>query len=318
MQTRFHIRRKVFALFLCVILSIFLWLLNDLNTLQTSSVQIPVKFSGLPYDMVTTNTLPSHMDATVEATGFNLLWRQLVKEKKVVEIPLRLENGMVSADRNYLFNINYYMDDITDALGSHVKIKRIFPDTFSIRFAKKFSKKVPVEFVSELSFENEFDVSAPVIIKPDSVYIYGTQENVKSIRKVSTQKLSLDKISRSFRNQLPLENINGISYNKNEVDIQVSVEQFTQKEITMPITSSNVPTHFELNTIPNMATIKVLVPVSSFETISASSFKVDARFPEDINSVRRIILAVSSKPEYVKVVSISPESVEYKVKQNAK
>lgn len=318
MQTRFHIRRKVFALFLCLILSVFLWLLNDLNTLQTSSVQVPVKFTGLPYDMVTTNTLPSHMDATVEATGFDLLWRQLVRDKRVVEIPLRLENGLVSANKTYLFNINYYMDDITNSLGEHLKIKRIFPDTFSIRFDKKFTKKVPVQFVSDMNFVKEFNVAGKIILDPDSVMIFGTKENVDLIDKATTEKIGLNNLKTSYVGVAKLSYINGISYNTEEVKVSVPVEQFTEKEITLPITSSHVPPHYELNTIPNMATLKVLVPISDYGKINTSEFIVNAEFPVNTHSVSKIILTVSQKPEFVQVVSIEPESVEYKIKQNTK
>jgi len=318
MQTRFHIRRKVFALVLCLLLSVFLWLLNDLNTLQTSNVQIPVKFTGLPYDMVTTNTLPSHMEATVEATGFNLLWRHLVKEHKVVEIPLRLESGMVSANKTYLFNINYYLDDITDALGSHLKIKRIFPDTFSIQFDKKFSKKVPVELLSDFNFEKEFNISGKVLLNPDSVLVYGTQNNVASINKITTEKVSLNQLKSTYTGIAKLNYINGITYNIPEVKVKVPVEQFTEKEMSLPIVSSNVPPHYELNTIPNIATIKVLVPISDYGKISAADFKLNAAFPVNISTVGKIILTVTTKPEFVQVVSIEPESVEYKIKQNTK
>lgn len=318
MQTRFHIRRKVFALVLCLLLSIVLWLLNDLNRLQTSSVQIPVKFTGLPYDMVTTNSLPSHMDATVEATGFNLLWRHFTREQKVVEIPLRLENGMVSPDQTFLFNINYYMDDITDALGSHVKIRRIFPDTFSIRFARKYNKKVPVVLSSDLDFEKEFYVSGHVKIIPDSVIISGTKEKVTTIGAVSTQQLVLKNLKESYKGNLTLEYINGISYNIQQVDVNLPVEQFTEKELSLPVTSTRVPAHFELNTIPSIISLKILVPISQYSQIDASLFQVSAEFPSNDHKVDQIILQVTRKPDFVKILSISPSAVEFKIKQKTK
>jgi hypothetical protein len=317
-QTRFHIRRKVITLLLCLLLSTVLWLLNDLNRLQTSSVQIPVKFTGLPYDMVTTNTLPSHMDATVEATGFNLLWRKFTREEKIVEIPLRLENGMVSPDQTFLFNINYYMDDITDALGSHVKIRRIFPDTFSIRFARKYSKKVPIVLSSDLNFEKEFYVSEAVILDPDSVVISGTKEKVTSVGAVSTRQLSLKKLRDTYQGNLELEGINGITYNIQEVGVTLPVEQFTEKELSVPVTATSVPAHYELNTIPNIIKLKVLVPISDFNLIDATLFQVSAEFPSNSQSVNQIILKVTRKPEFVKILSVTPSSVEYKIKQKTR
>jgi hypothetical protein len=317
MQTRFHIRRKVFALVLCSMLSVVLWLLNDLNRLQTSSVQIPVRFTGLPYDMVTTNTLPTHMDATVEATGFNLLWRQIIREEKPVEIPLRLENGIVTPDQTFLFNINYYMDDITDALGSHVKIRRIFPDTFSIRFARKYSRKVPIVLSADLGFEKEFYVSETVKLSPDSVIISGTKEKVTTISAVSTRQLSLKKLKETYQGKIELENINGINYNLQEVEVTLPVEQFTEKVLSLPVIATNVPAHLELNTIPNIVTLKILVPISDYSQIDATLFQVSADFPNS-QAVNQVILKVTRKPEFVKILSISPTSVEYKIKQKTR
>lgn len=313
-QTRFHIRRKVFAMGVCLVFSTFLWFLNDLNRVQTVSVEIPVKFTGLPYDMVPTNSLPTSMQATVEATGFDLLWRNYTSQKKVIEIPLRLEKGGTTPGKNYLFNINYYLQDITDELGSHLKIKRIFPDTFSIRFEKRFSKRVPVRLASNIQYEKEFNVSGLVSLQPDSVIISGTKENISKIDSVFTETLILTGLKKTHTSVLKLESLNGVGYNVENVDVMVPVEQFTEKTISLKITPTNVPANFELNTIPDMVSLKLSVPLSVFNKIAADQFIISAPFPDRSSGATKILLKVDQKPAFVKVVSMSPVSVEYKIK----
>jgi YbbR domain-containing protein len=314
-QTRFHIRRKVFALGVCLLFSGILWLLNDLARVQTTTVQIPVRFTGLPYDMVTTNSLPSTMEATVEATGFTLLWRSYSSEKEIVEIPLRLEQGGVSPGRNYLFNINYYMQDISEALGTHLKIRRIFPDTFSITFEKKCVKKVPIVLSSDIQFEKEFYASGNTSLQPESVIISGTKENLAAIDSISTQKLSLKALKTTWNGKVELEKINGISYSVEQIEIKLPVEQYTEKIISLEITPTNVPRNYELNTIPDMVTLKLLVPISAFNAISKEQFIVSAEFPVNKTGTNKILLNVNQKPAFVKLLSIDPLSVEYKIKQ---
>lgn len=314
-HTRFHIRRKIFALVLCLIFSSMLWLLNNLNGVQTITVQIPVKFTGLPYDMVTTNSLPSSMEATIEATGFTLLFRNLRSPKTVVEIPLRLENGMLAPGRNYLFNVNYYMQDITDALGRNLKIKRLFPDTFSIRFEKKFIKKVPIYLSSDIQFEKEFDISGLAKLSPDSVIISGTKARVNEVDSVPTQRLVLKGVNKTYQGKLALDYMNGISFNEDKVQVELPVGQFTEKLINLKVIPKNVPLGFELNIIPDNIQMKVLVPIRDFNDIDISQFEVIAEFPEDPKRLNKILLKVSHTPDFVKVKSIKPAAVEFKIKQ---
>ncbi len=313
-QTKFHIRRKAFALAVCLVFSTFLWFLNDLNKVQTVNLEIPVKFTGLPYDMVSTNSLPTTMQATVEATGFDLLWRSYRYPKSAIEIPLRLEKGGMAPGKTYLFNINYYMQDISDEFGSHLKIKRIFPDTFSIRFEKRFNKRVPVKLASNIKFEKEFNISGLVSLQPDSVTISGTKENVAKVYSVFTNVLNLTRLKKTHTGVLKLEPINGLSYNVGEVDVKVPVEQFTEKIMNLQITPSNVPANFELNTIPDMVTLKLSVPLSAFNKIVAEQFVVSAEFPDQKSGATKILLKATQIPAFVKVVSMSPISVEYKIK----
>lgn len=313
-QTRFHIRRKVFALAVCLIFSSILWLLNDLNKLQTVTIQIPVRFTGLPYDMVTTNSLPTSMEASVEATGFDLLWRHYTREKRIIDIPLRLEKGGVDPGRNYLFNINYYMQDISEALGSHLKIRRVFPDTFSIRFENKFVKKVPVKLASNIQFEKEFNIAGEISIQPDSVIISGTKENVLKVDSVYTQALNITSLKKSYTGKIELETINGISYSDPYVAVEIPVEQYTEKTISLNITPSNVPANFELNTIPDLVSLKLSVPLSLYNKIAVDQFLVSAEFPIDKTKSNKILLKVDRVPNFIKVLSIDPMAVEYKIK----
>lgn len=317
-QTRFHIRRKIFVLAVCVTLSAVLWLLNDLNRLQTATIQIPVKFSGLPYDMVPTNSLPRVMDATIEATGFTLLLRHFTSEKKVIDIPLRInqEGWQSGKDSNLrlLFNINAYTTEISKSLGSNVHIRKIYPDTFSIRFEKKFVKKVPVMLLSDIEYLKEFDLSGKISINPDSVIVSGIKEKVSKIVSICTQTLVLKKLNKSYEGTIDLENINGISYNVQHIDIKLPVDQFTEKTINLKITPANVPSNYELNTIPNVVSLKLLLPISSYSLISASQFQVIAPFPDSKNKTGKILLYVYEKPDFVKIININPESVEYKIK----
>jgi len=315
LQTRFHIRRKVFALVVCLLFSTILWFLNDLSRVQTATVEIPVKFTGLPYDMVTVNSLPATMDATIEATGFDLLWSNYSGTRQTIEIPLRLEKGGVDPMRNYLFNINYYMPDITEALGPHYKIRRVFPDTFSIRFQKKFVKKVPVKINSDLQFVKEFGLSAPVIIRPDSVLISGTKENLLRVDSVFTKRVILKDIRKSYTGKAELEDLNGITYANNLVEVYMPVEQYTEKSIVVKIIPANVPIGYELNTIPDVCSLKVSVPLSLFNKIAADQFRIIAEFPAKTTSTNRIMLKVETQPSFTRLIKLDPVSVEYKIKQ---
>lgn len=289
-QTKYHIRRKVFVLIVCIMVSTVLWLLNDLNRIQITTVQIPVKFSGLPYDMVPTNSLPKVMDATIEATGFTLLWRRFTSEKNVIDIPLRISQEGLVPGKDYLFNMNAYINEISKSMGSNVNIREIYPDTFSIRLEKKFVKKVPVVLTSDIEYQKEFGLSSKVTLQPDSVIVSGIREKVNKIDSVCTQRLILKKLKKTYEGVIDLENMNGISYSVQRIDVKLQVDQFTEKTVSLKITPVNVPFNYELNTIPDMVTLKLLLPISSYDLIGANQFKVSASFPDSKNKTGKILL----------------------------
>ncbi len=313
-QTRFHIRKKIFVLIICLIVSMVLWLLNDLNKIQTTTVHIPVRFSGLPYDMVPTNSLPSTVEASIEATGFTLLWRHFTSEKEVMDISLKLDQGGVVAGKNYLFNINYYTDDISRSLGPHIRVRRLFPDTFSVRFEKRFVKKVPVKLSADLQYQKEFYQSGDLVLRPDSVIISGAEEKVTLIDSVFTKRLILKQVKKSYEGNIELDPINGISYSVSQINVKLPVEQFTEKQISTKIIPTNVPPNYELNTIPDQATINLLVPISVFNSVSPVQFVLTVSFPDKRNKMTKLFVSIAQKPDYVKVVNIAPASVDFIVK----
>ncbi len=313
-QTRFHIRRKIFVFTVCLSVSTFLWLLNDLNRVQTTVVNIPVRFTNLPYDMVTTNSLPSSVETTIEATGFTLLWRHFTSEHKVLDVTLLNNQAPFLPGKSYSMNMNSYLNEISRSLGGNIKIRKIFPDTFSIRFEKKFVKKVPVKLVADITYQKEYYPSDELFIDPDSIIISGSRQRVMGINEVHTLTVQLKDQKETYQGKTGLETLDGITYNINHVDIRIPISQYTEKRIELKITPVNVPSGYELNTIPDAVSLKLLVPVSSYESIIAAQFQVDAPFPGTQASTNKLLLSVGKKPVFVKVLEIEPASVEYKIK----
>jgi hypothetical protein len=153
-----------------------------------------------------------------------------------------------------------------------------------------------------------------ISLQPDSVTISGTKENISKIDSVYTESLNITGLKKTHTSVLKLENLNGINYNIGEVDVKIPVEQFTEKMISLKITPSNVPANYELNTIPDLVTLKLSVPLSIFNKIVPEQFIVSAEFPDQKTGTTKILLKVDQKPSFVKVVSMTPVSVEYKIK----
>jgi len=197
-------------------------------------------------------------------------------------------------------------------LQSNINILELNPPEINFNFENKYEKKVPVITQVDFSFAPLFDQVSPLKITPDSIFIYGPEDEVKKINQWESLPIAFKNINRNIQNTIGLKKVNNSSINLSDslITYTLNVEQFTEKTIQMPFKLINAPDDRDIVLLPKKVTITVQVPLSKYQALSADDFIITADFltaQED----KSITLEIEKKPPMVKNVKISPAFVEY-------
>ncbi|MFO0485619.1 MAG: hypothetical protein ACK51A_08160, partial [Sphingobacteriia bacterium] len=166
------LRRLRFLLYLGV--TFLLWLSIQLTADYTVVLEVPVKYANIPAKLKLTRSLPDHFQIQVKGQGQDLILPYLGIFQDTVEVDLRqaVQQGRL----------------LTGTLGDHFKaqfpdsytILGIVPEAVPIYFVEKVQKRVPVVPRISIKTDAGYYVSRTVQVEPDSVLIYGAEDDLAS------------------------------------------------------------------------------------------------------------------------------------------
>lgn len=303
----FSKRALVFGL--CVLLSVFFWLLTSLNTDQTAKISIPVKFTGVPANLIIEGELKQTLEVEVKSKGFNLLQSSVLP---YIEIPLSLPADVVQGKTSrYVVNLENYSSYISSQLGKSTQLIRVNPDSMLLVFKAFSVKKVPVQLHPSVNFKPNYGVAGEILQSVDSVLVSGPAEALTAISVLYTEIPAVAfyaNVDRTFALDLPPD----VKATPDAVKMVFPVGELTEEIIDLPILVLNLPDSLKVNLTPDRCQVKVSWPVR----FSARKQKPDLRVTADLKHIRedwfrKVLLEVEDCPPYIRVKSITPQSVDF-------
>ena len=293
--------------------ALFFWLLTKFSKEYQTVITLPVNYVNIPQDKLIQSEPLKTIDVEVKATGFRLLGINIVRPKIELDAgSLQRKSGSI-----YYFLIENQRITIQDQISNSYLINHIVQDTIHLNLGQLATKKIPVEGDFDLSYELGYHLTKPIAYKPDSIIVSGPQEQIDTISNLMLQKLSLSKISSSFKAKLAIKTIaETIRFQIDEVEIEGNVDQFTEGSIDLPFEIINLPDSVSVNTFPKVVKIVYQVGLSNFNKINTSSFRVVCDFKvSENNNLNYLIPKVLAKPDFVTSVKLVPAKVEYLIQK---
>jgi YbbR domain-containing protein len=97
--------------------------------------------------------------------------------------------------------------------------------------------------------------------------------------------------------------------------LEIPVEEYTEKQVTVPVTVRNLPPGTQVNLFPDKVNVSFMIALSRFKEVKAADFKITVEF-QDIKSKKEMLdLKVDAQPAYIQSVSVSPEQIEYLIEK---
>ena len=306
-------KRSRLVLILCILTAFFLWVVYTLSNEYTSYFRFPLE--------VETNlegrTNISRPDNTLfirgTARGFYIIrntWR-----KKIPPVAFFAERELMheipgSDDEFYLLSDN--IDNlVNNALGTDLVLETILSDTIRLRYPREHFRKVPVRFVSDISYDPQYMSFEPVRLTPDSVLVYARESYLEIIEEVKTRKITLGNLSQSVEGIARLEIPENTRLSHTEAEYRIPVRRYVELSFEVPVTTRNVPYRRELFVLPDVVTIQFRCPFHDASVISPDDFRLVVDYKDFVQKESgKIIPVLEASPPMISHITMMPQFVD--------
>ncbi len=298
--------RKIF--FICLGIALFFWLIVKLS--QTFRTERGVAFSvRLPDDLSLVEAPPEDMRIQIEGQGWDLLFGYFRMT------PVRLTFDLVENPvPSLLLDAPRLRSMLNDRLQpSDLEVTQLINyNSLLLEVDEKVSRLVPIQLRAQVQFAREYQLSGPLGIAPDSVRLTGPASRIDTLAFWPTDSLSLKQLKESYRGDLSLLHPpRVIQLEPESVEVEVPVEEYTEKSVFVPVTILN--SRDSLSVFPAAIRINFIVGLSQYNKIISEDFLVQTNMkgagPDDPNNTRPIEL--KEYPEGIRNIQFAPANVQY-------
>lgn len=277
-------------------------------------IRFPVVFKNIPGRKVVVNELPGSITLNVRTSGFKILSFHFMKEKIPVEIDITSRLGGLQEQQSDVLIIpsKTFSEDFNNQLGGNILIVNFLPDSIVFNFSNKITRRVPVRLNMTMSFEKQFDSIGRLRIIPDSIDITGPGSIVAKTLYISSEHFDLIKVREPVAKKIKLFADKMLTLSDTVVDLKIPVEKFTEETIEVPVTPVDVPKGFLMKTFPDKITVRYLVALSRYNSVTPGSFEavVDGTKADEMKGNKMNVRLVKI-PSFIKSVTIDPERIDY-------
>lgn len=301
----------IFSIFF--VIAVALWFMLAFNETYSTKFNIPLRITELPGTYGYTEKTPQKIDIRILGTG-----KELYRFNKHIKKEFSISYRQLTKEKNRHYILRKDLVEIVKVnLPQNLKLTKIYTDTLFLYLKKIISKKVPVRHNLTINYNEMYEQFGAIETKPDSVIISGSESILRKIQFVSTQKLSVKKISDTVKITIPIETQTNVRYSTTKVSIMIPVERYTEKSIKLDISIENLPDTVKFVSFPKKAEVSFILGLSNYNKVSDADFRVYADYNKIIkNKSMQYSPAVEYSPNYIKNIRISPGSFEYFLEYN--
>jgi hypothetical protein len=301
-------RKRIFTLMTCLLMAILAWLFLSLNNTYKYPSKTVLVYKDFPQKRAFHALQADTVDLEVEGTGWQLLFARLRVKPQSIAISLEKLN-----QRNYIL-FSEQLPNVNKQLETSQKIISVKPDTLYFDFSERTVKRVPVKLVSDFSFVSQYDIASDIELIPEFVTLLGPEDELKKIKSWPTDTLRIKNmqntaVARVAMSRNKMKNVNIFPAS---AQVKVPVDEFTEKTLELPLGIINNKEYYDIKLFPRKVKITFLVALSRYQLINESF--IDAVVDVDewrIQHHSQLRVKLSRFPDYCKLVSISPQKIDF-------
>lgn len=303
----------------CLAISTVFWFLNALSKEYSVDLAFPVRYTNMPTNKVLANTPPKQFVLKVNSYGFTILRHKLsMAFSPIIFNVNEFTGGRIENSNNTKFSIasRQFINRLSGQVSNELQITEIQPDTLYFEFDRLVKRKVKVQPDLSYTLKKQIYLSNFITSEPDSVLVAGPESILDTLKFVKTRFQSFSELDRTVQQEINMAENDKLEFQPNRVKVTIPLEEFTQKQLMVPIRVSDVPPGMTVKLFPERVKMSFLVGLSHFNEITEEQFVLTVPYTDIENKKQMLDVTVLSQPQHILSVSVSPEQVEYLIEKN--
>lgn len=299
----------LFFLFLAVVF----WVMQVFSQKLDIKYTIPIKYEALADTVIFDNPLPKEINLSLKDTGQNSI---KYFSKKNDSLIINIADVLKQSENKRNLQGNDFELLLKSKLLSSSELTGYYPTHISFSYNKIDAKKVPVVFDGHLELDLGYQFESEITLIPDSVMIRGAKGTLDKIKVAHTTNDTLKNIKNSDNLVFNIQQKEGIEFIPDNIKLNVAIDQFIDKTLSVPIKCINVPEHVNVKLFPSEATITCYVGLKRYNNVSPSDFRVIVDYKDIVKtSGSKVAYTIKSYPQFVRLQRIDNQEVEYIIEE---
>lgn len=310
--------RKLVIYLVCVGIASVFWLLNALEKQYEVELSFPVRYTNHPKNKLLVNDPPSHFTLDVKSYGFTLLRYKLSMAFSPLVFNINEFGGESMEDSsrsNYALSSRLFRNEIADQLSNELTITGVHPDTIYFQFDRIISQKKKVEPAISFQLKKQHYQYESVQVKPDSVIVQGPESILDTLKTIKTVAQHYKELAQSVQRNVPLQEIKHLEFSPKRVVVQIPIEEFTEKELTIPVQIQGIPDSLHISLFPSEVKLNFLVGLSRFSSIKSNDFEAIVSYEDILTQQDYLPIKLERVPPHLKAVNLAPRRIEYLIEK---
>lgn len=307
-QTSSWMAKNAFLL-LFMLLSIVIWVVTKLSNTYQTPLQLPVVIQGIPDSLLLKNT--PELELNVEGTGLDLLRLNMVK--KPIQIPFEAFDYQ---DATLQLGMQFQRGAIQLQFPENVRLLqwKITPSALGVDI--RVSKKIPVRWDLQLTFESGYRMFEPFQISPDSVRVSGNALALDSLNYWKIPPLKKELPSGPFQletQQLPPEHL---VLSHSTFRVQGESIRYVEQRLTLDIQAVGLDSGTRIRLYPAQTELTYQIPLEDAANFDSAQLRVNALFNQRSVEGLQLPLKLQNIPSRFISVRLEPNQVQYLIRRD--
>lgn len=301
-------RFRFFLLFVAI--SFAFWASTKLSKEYQLVQPFTLVWEEIPKGVVL-NDKPSQIKVTLNASGVEILWYRLFKNKLSISLK---DVDFTPEDR--ILNMEEHFFNIQQQLFGGTQLLQISPSLFPLQYSKMALKKLPVLTNLDINFRPGYLGEERLQITPDSVVVRGPKNILDTLVHINTEEFKLLDVHENINQQIELESIEELVFEVESIQLFWPVLPYSEKSLIIPIKVVNIPVGVKVKLFPPEANLRATLPLSLLNAVQSSDFSLVVDY-ENIREGQAdaMELKLKKQPPSVKKVIWEPLSVNYLIRR---
>ena len=296
--------------FVCFLgLATAIWYGHAMGSVRSATIAMPVQYTGVPEDVLFSDTLPVVVNVEIRDAGRRLKAYHLNPPTLIFD----LENQINGDNGKIFLSADVVRNAVVALVQGTSKVQNVTPEVIQAAYFRQYSKSVPVRLRCQVTPAPQYQLVGETQAQTNTVTIFGDKRQLDSIDYIATQFLLVEDVRDTMILTTSLEVPEGLRVNTPDINVQVIAEPFTEKKLTLPILTRNVPHGTQLRLFPNTVDVVLRVGVAHFADIQDSDIKVFCNYPS--RPTDKLPVQVECLCPYVTFTRCTPASVEFLIEK---